>query len=177
MGHTGNNQLKVLLEKKEIAKAVARIASEINQDYHGKKLLLIGILKGSFIFMADLVRQLDMDIEIDFAQLASYYSATESSGKVTLIQDIHKPVRGKDILVIEDIVDTGITINFLLTHLKKKGPASLKLCALVDKPSQRQLAVSIDYLGFTLPGKFIVGYGIDFNEQFRGLPYICSMEK
>ena len=177
MSHPDNNQLKVLLEKEEIAKAVARIAAEIKQDYQGKRLLLIAVLNGSFIFLADLVRQLDMDIEIDFVQLASYYSATESSGKVTLIKDIRKPISGKDVLVIEDIVDTGITINFLLTHLKKMKPASLKLCALADKPSQRQITISIDYLGFTLPNKFIVGYGIDFDEQFRGLPFICYLEK
>ncbi len=177
MSHPDNNQLKVLLEKDEIAKAVARIAAEIKQDYQGKRLLLIAVLNGSFIFLADLVRQLDMDIEIDFVQLASYYSATESSGKVTFIKDIKKPISGKDVLVIEDIIDTGITINFLLTHLKKMKPASLKLCALADKPSQRQITISIDYLGFTLPNKFIVGYGIDFDEQFRGLPYICYLEK
>jgi hypoxanthine phosphoribosyltransferase len=177
MSQPGSNQLKILLEREEIAKAVARIAAEIRQDYQGKRLLLIGVLKGSFIFMSDLVRQLDMDIEVVFVQLASYYSATESSGKVTLIQDIQKTISGKDVVVIEDIVDTGITTNFLLEHLKKKNPASLKLCALVDKPSQHKVAVSIDYLGFSLPNKFIVGYGMDFDEQFRGLPCICCLEK
>jgi len=177
MIQSGSNQLKVLLEREEIVKAVSRIAAEIRRDYQGKRLLLIGVLKGSFIFMADLIRQLDMDIEVVFVQLASYYSATESSGKVTLVKDIQTTISGKDVLIIEDIVDTGITTTFLLEYLKKKQPASLKLCALVDKPSQHQAAVTIDYLGFSLPNKFIVGYGMDFNEQFRGLPCIYCLEK
>lgn len=177
MSQPVSNQLKVLLEKEDIMKAVSRIAAEIRQDYEGKRLLLIGVLKGSFIFMADLIRQLDMDIEIVFVQLASYYTATESSGKVTVVKDIGTTISGKDVLVIEDIVDTGITTNFLLEHLKKKQPASVKLCALVDKPSQHQAAVTIDYLGFSVPNKFVVGYGMDFNEQFRGLPCIYCLEK
>jgi hypoxanthine phosphoribosyltransferase len=171
-----HHQLKVLIDREQIAEAVARIASEITRDYQKRQPLLICVLKGSFIFMADLVRQLKMDVETDFVQLASYHSGKESSGKVTLTQDLQKSITGRDVLVIEDIVDTGITISFLLAYLKKKRPASLKLCALTEKPSRRKVAVSIDYLGFTLPNKFIVGYGIDLDEKYRCLPDIYSVE-
>ena len=126
--------------------------------------------------MADLVRQLKLDVETDFVQLTSYHSGKESSGKDTLTQDLQKSITGRDVLVIEDIVDTGLTISFLLAHLKKNRPASLKLCALTEKPSRRQVTVSIDYLGFTLPNKFVVGYGLDLDEKYRCLPDIYSVE-
>jgi hypoxanthine phosphoribosyltransferase len=169
-------QLKILLKRNEIATAVGRLASEIKQDYQGKQPLLIGALKGSFVFMADLIRQLDLPLELDFVRLSSYGTARESSGKVRVVQEVKMPVKGKDVLVIEDIVDTGITISFLLDYLKKKQPASLKLCALTDKPSRRRVPVSIDYLGFTVPNKFIVGYGLDFDQRFRNLPDIYTLE-
>ena len=177
MKQPGNCQLKVIVNREQIAEAVARIASEIARDYQKKQPLLICVLKGSFIFMADLVRQLKLDVETDFIQLASYHSAKESSGKVTVTQDLQKSITGRDVLVIEDIVDTGLTISFLLNHLKKKKPASLKLCALTEKPSRRKVPVSIDYLGFTLPNKFIVGYGLDLDEKYRCLPEIYSVEE
>jgi len=154
---------------------VAKLACEINCDYQGKQPLLIGILKGSFVFMADLIRQLDLPLEVDFVKLSSYGAGKETSGKVRVVQGLKTPIKGRDVLVIEDIVDSGITISFLLDYLKKKAPASLKLCALLDKPARHRIPVSIDYLGFTVPDKFIVGYGIDFNEQFRYLPDICTI--
>jgi hypoxanthine phosphoribosyltransferase len=126
--------------------------------------------------MADLIRHLDLPLEIDFVKLSSYGAAKETSGKVRVVQGLKSPVKGRNVLVIEDIVDTGITISFLLNYLRKKKPASLKLCALTDKPSRRQVPVSIDYLGFTVPDKFIVGYGLDFNEKFRYLPDICFID-
>jgi len=169
-------QLKVLITREEIGKAVARLASEIRRDYQGKRPLLIGVLKGSFVFMADLIRQLDFPLEIDFIELSSYGAAKETSGKVRVVQPLKTAIKGRDVLVIEDIVDTGITISFLLDYLRKKKPASLKLCSLTDKPSRRQVPISIDYLGFTVPNKFIVGYGLDFNEEFRYLPDICFVE-
>ena len=169
-------QLQILLKRNEIARAIDRLASEIKRDYQGKQPLLIGVLKGSFVFMADLIRQLDLPLELDFVRLSSYGAARESSGKVRVVQGVKTPVKGRDVLVIEDIVDTGITISFLLDYLKKKQPASLKLCALTDKPSRHRVPVSIDYLGFTVPDKFIVGYGIDFDEKFRYLPHIYSLE-
>jgi hypoxanthine phosphoribosyltransferase len=169
-------QLKILISHNEIAEAVNRLACEIDRDYQGKQPLLISVLKGSFVFMADFIRQLDLPLELDFVRLASYGSARESSGRVRIIQAVKTPVKGRDVLVIEDIVDTGITISFLLDYLKKKKPASLKLCALTDKPSRRRVSVPVDYLGFTVPNKFIVGYGLDCDEKFRNLPDIYTLE-
>jgi hypoxanthine phosphoribosyltransferase len=169
-------QLKILISHDEIAKTVDRLAREIERDYQGKQPLLIGVLKGSFMFMADLIRQLDLPLELDFVRLSSYGAARQSSGKVRVIQGVKMPIKGRDVLVIEDIVDTGITTSFLLDYLRKKKPASLKLCALTDKQCRRRVPVSIDYLGFTVPNKFIVGYGIDFDERFRNLPHIYTLE-
>jgi len=169
-------KLKILIRRDEIAKAVDRLASEIKKDYQGKQLLLIGVLKGSFMFMADLIRQLDLPLELDFIGLSSYGAARDSSGRVRVVQGVKTSIKGRDILVIEDIVDTGITISFLLDYLKKKQPASLKLCTLTDKPSRRRVPVSIDYLGFTVPNKFIVGYGLDCDQRFRNLPDIYALE-
>ena len=169
-------QLKILISRDEIAKAVDRLACEIKRDYQDKQPLLISVLKGSFVFMADLIRQLDLPLELDFIRLSSYGTARESSGKVRVVQGVKTPIKGRDVLVIEDIVDTGITISFLLDYLKKKQPASLKLCTLTDKPSRRRVPVPIDYRGFTVPNKFIVGYGLDLNQRFRNLPHIYILE-
>jgi hypoxanthine phosphoribosyltransferase len=169
-------QLKILISHKEIAEAVNRLAREIERDYQGKQPLLIGVLKGSFVFMADLIRQLDLPLELDFVRLASYGAGRESSGKVRLVQQPRTPIDNRDVLVVEDIVDTGVTTSFLLHYLKKKKPASLKLCALTDKPSRRRVRVPIDYLGFTVPNKFIVGYGLDCDEKYRHLPDIYTQE-
>jgi len=169
-------QLKVLISREEIKNTVARLAKEIKEDYHDTQPLLISVLKGSFVFMADLIRQLDLPVEIDFIKLSSYGAGMKSSGEVKVVQELKTPIKGRDVLVIEDIVDTGLTISFLLNYLRKKKPASLKLCALTDKPSCHKAPVSIDYLGFTLPDKFIVGYGLDLHEKFRNLPDICVLE-
>ena len=169
-------QLKILINRHDIAEAVNRLACEIEWDYQGKQPLLIGVLKGSLVFMADLIRQLDLPLELDFVRLSSYGAGRESSGRVRVVQGVKTPVKGRDVLVIEDIVDTGITISFLLGYLEKKRPASLKLCTLTDKPSRRRVKVPIDYLGFNVPNKFIVGYGLDFDEKFRNLPQIYTLE-
>ena len=170
-------KLQVLLSREQIEAAVKKLAAEIKRDYRGKYPLLIGILKGSFMFMADLVRLLDFLLEVDFIRLASYGGGTESSGKIKVVQALRAEIKGRDVLVVEDIVDTGLTTSFLLDYLRKKKPASLKLCALTDKPSRRRTPVTIDYLGFTVPNKFLVGYGLDFNEKFRNLPDICFIEE
>jgi len=167
---------RILFTKEEIKTAVERLAAEIGKDYRGKHPILIGILKGSFVFMSDLIRLLDFPLEVEFIRLSSYGRGTESSGKIKVVQGLHSSIKGRDVLVIEDIVDTGFTTAFLLDYLRRKKPASLKLCALTDKPSRRQVPVTIDYLGFTVPNKFIVGYGIDWNEKFRYLPDICFVE-
>jgi len=156
---------------------VARLASDIRRDYQGKQPVLIGVLKGSFIFMADLVRQLDLPVELDFATLSSYGSSEETSSRVKLVHGLTKPIRHRHVIVVEDIVDTGLSVSFLLGYLKEKKPASIRLCALMDKPSRRKVPVPIDYLGFTLPDKFVVGYGLDLDERFRYLPDICLVEE
>ena len=168
---------KILFSRQEIEATVRKLAAEIRKDYQGKSPLLVGILKGSFMFMADLIRLLDFPLEVDFIRLSSYGRGRESSGKVKVVQDLSSQVRGREVLVIEDIVDTGITISFLLDYLRKKKPASLRLCALTDKPSRRRVPVTIDYLGFTVPDKFLVGYGLDWDEKFRNLPDICVLEE
>ncbi len=173
---TREPQLKLLISHDEIAKAVKRLAREIQKDYQTKKPVLIGILKGSFVFLADLIRQLDLPLEVDFVQLSSYGSAKDSSGKVRVIKALKTPIRGRDVLVVEDIVDTGITTSFLLDYLRNKRPASLKLCTLADKPARHKVPVSVDYLGFTVPNKFIVGYGLDLDQKFRNLPDIYTIE-
>ena len=170
------SQLKILIHRDEIAKAVDRLACEIKRDYQDKQPLLISVLKGSFVFMADLIRQLDLPLELDFIRLSSYGAGRESSGKVRVVQGVKSPVKDRDVLVIEDIVDTGITISFVFDYLKKKRPASLKLCTLTDKPSRRRVPVPIDYRGFTVPNKFIVGYGLDCEQKFRNLPDIYTLE-
>jgi hypoxanthine phosphoribosyltransferase len=161
----------------EIDSAVKRLASEITRDYHDKNPLLIGILKGSFIFLADLVRRLDFTLEIEFIRLSSYGSGRQTSGKVKVVQGLRTAVGGRHVLVVEDIVDTGITVAFLLDYLKKKKVASARLCALTDKPSRRRVPVDIDYTGFTVPDKFLVGYGLDCDEKYRNLPDICYLEE
>jgi len=170
------NELSILLPKAKIEAAVSRLASEITKDYHDRHPVLIGILKGSFIFMADLVRLLDFPLEVDFIRSSSYGKGTQSSGKIRVVQGLRSPIKGRDVLVIEDIVDTGLTTSFLLDYLSRKKPASLSLCSLLDKPSRRQMPVTIDYLGLTVPNKFVVGYGLDYNEKFRNLPDIYTME-
>jgi hypoxanthine phosphoribosyltransferase len=170
------SQPKVLVPQDKIKQTISRLATEIQRDYQGKQPLLIGILKGSFVFMADLIRHLELPLEVDFVRLSSYGAGTETTGKVKVKQALKTPIRDRDVIVIEDIIDTGLTVSFLLDYLKKKKPASLKLCALANKPSRRKSPVTIDYLGFTVPDKFIVGYGIDRNEKFRYLPDICFIE-
>ncbi len=167
---------QTLFTGEEIDITVGRLATEIKRDYQDKHPLLIGVLKGSFVFMADLIRRLDFPLEVDFITLSSYGRDMESSGEIKVEQGLRTEVRDRDVLVIEDIVDTGLASFFLLDYLRGKKPASAKLCSLTDKPSRRQVPVTIDYLGFTVPNKFIVGYGIDWDEKFRNLPGICTLE-
>jgi len=166
-------RLKKLIKSTEIDRAVQRLASEVSRDYRDRNPLLIGILKGSFVFMADLVRRLDIPLEVDFVRLSSYGSGTESSGRIRILGKTSEPVEGRHVIVVEDIIDTGLTTGYFIRYIKNKKPASVALCALTEKPSRRRVDVKIDYLGFTLPDKFIVGYGIDWNEQYRNLPDIC----
>ena len=173
---SSNSRPSILFTRAQIEGTLKRLAAEISEDYQDKNPLLIGVLKGSFMFMADLIRLLDFPLEVEFIRLSSYGKDKESSGKVKVVQGLRSQIKGRDVLVIEDIVDTGLTTTFLLDYLRKKEPASLRLCSLIDKPSRRRVPVTIDYLGFTVPDKFIVGYGLDWNEKFRNLSYIGVLE-
>ena len=169
-------KLNVLKRREEIEATVKRLALEISKDYAGKTPILIGVLKGSFVFLSDLIKHINLPLEVDFIRLSSYGSGKESSGKIELLCDLSLEIKGRDVVVVEDIVDTGLTTAFLLDYLKKKEPASVRLCALSEKPSRRKIPVKIDYLGFSLPDKFVVGYGLDFDEKFRNLADICFLE-
>jgi hypoxanthine phosphoribosyltransferase len=171
------DNLKVLIPRQQICERIADLAQQIREDYCGKNLLLIGILKGSFVFLSDLIRVLGIPLEIDFIWISSYGSEKESSGKIKVVHDLTIPIADRDILVIEDIVDTGLSLNSLLDRLSQEKPASIRLCALLDKPSRRKTPIHIDYLGFTIPDKFVLGYGLDFDEKYRYLPDICYLEE
>ena len=168
---------KILIKQEDIYDAVERLADEIRRDYKGKNPLLIGILKGSFIFMADLVRCINIKLEVDFIRLSSYGSGTESSGEIKVKTKLTEKVRGRHVIIVEDIIDTGLTTTFLIDFLKKKGARSVRLCALTEKRHRRKIDVNIDYLGFQVPNKFIIGYGIDWDEKYRYLPDICYIEE
>ena len=167
----------LLIDKKRIAATVKLLAGEITRDYRDKNPLLIGILKGSFIFMADLTRLLDCPFEVEFVRISSYGRQTETSGEVKMLCQLYTDIKDRHVILVEDIVDTGLTIEFLLNYLKSMQPASVKLCALLDKPSRRKVPIEIDYLGFTIPDKFVVGYGTDWDEKYRCLGDIRYIEE
>jgi hypoxanthine phosphoribosyltransferase len=162
----------VLISADRIQQRVRELGAEIAQDFHGRELACIGVLKGSFVFLADLVRATDLPLRLDFLGLSSYGDDTKSSGVVRVTSDLSKPIEGKDVLVIEDIVDTGLTMAYLMANLETRKPRSVALCSLLHKPARTEIDVDIDYLGFTIPDKFVVGYGLDFDEVYRNLPYI-----
>jgi hypoxanthine phosphoribosyltransferase len=165
-----------LLDEDVIQQKVRELARQISGDYGGRAPLVVGILKGAWVFMADLVRQLTIPVKCDFLGVSSYGASTETSGVVKIVVDLKRPIQGEDVLLIEDIVDTGLTLNFLVQSLRLRHPRSVKVCALLDKPARHRVAVKIDYLGFTVPDKFLVGYGIDYAEHYRNLPYIGYLE-
>ncbi|GBD11427.1 Hypoxanthine phosphoribosyltransferase [bacterium HR23] len=167
----------LLLSSQEIARGVQRLAQAIRQDYAGCNPLLVGVLKGAFIFLADLVRALGMPVEIDFVRVATYGSATLPSRPARILSGVRISPKGRDVLVVEDIVDTGYTTHAVLTYLQRLSPRSLRTCVLLDKPSRRRIPVPIDYRGFTLPDRFAVGYGLDKGEAYRWLPAIYALEE
>lgn len=171
-------RLHVMIREDEIQKRVRELGREIEEHYANQQgeLVLVGILKGSFVFLADLCRAIDLPLSIDFIGLSSYGDETESSGVVRLTSDLSKPVENKHVLIVEDIVDTGLTMQYLLENLKTRAPASVKLCSLLEKPTKNQGKVAIDYLGFSIPDAFVLGYGLDFQGEYRNLPYIGVME-
>jgi hypoxanthine phosphoribosyltransferase len=163
---------EILFSQDEIQKKVKDIAARISHDYAGRELIVIGILKGAFIFMADLIRAMSIPCKVDFVRVASYGAGSESSGKVVMTKDIETSIKNKDILVVEDIVDTGLTLTYLVEWLKERNPRSLKVCAFLDKRKRRKVPFEADYVGFTMDDGFVVGYGLDFNEQARFLPEV-----
>jgi len=171
-----NYQLVPCISAAEVENQVDRLATEINRDYAGKDLVLIGVLKGSFVFLADLMRRLTVPLRVDFIRLSSYGSKAEPSGEVRITKDIELPIRDQQVLVVEDIVDTGLSMTRLLDYLGSYQPASLKVCALIDKVERRQVEFQADYVGIRLDKGFVVGYGLDFSEKHRHLPGICEVQ-
>ena len=162
----------VLLSQEKLEKIVKSLAKQIEKDYNDKEFMMVGLLKGSVAFMADLMKRVNLDFSIDFMVASSYGSGTESSGRVKIVSDLTLPVQGKDVLVVEDIIDSGNTLNFVMNYLMTKGANSVKVCTLCDKPSRRKVPLVPDYCGAEIPDEFIVGYGLDYAEKYRNLPYI-----
>lgn len=163
---------ELLLSEEQLKTRVRELAAEINRDYAGEELTLVSVLRGAFVFMADLARAIDLTCKIDFLAVSSYGSGTSSTGQVQITKDLSEDVSGQHILVVEDILDSGNTLSYLLKLLAARKPATLRLCTLLDKPERREKPVKLDYCGFTIPDAFVVGYGLDYNEHYRNLPYI-----
>lgn len=164
-----------LFSAQQIRERVAQLGREISRDYRDRELLLIGILKGAVVFMADLARELTIPAAFDFMAVSSYGAATESSGVVRILKDLDLSLENRHVLIVEDIVDTGLTLHYLYEHLQARGPASLKICVLLDKPERRKIEVPVHYRGFQIPDHFVVGYGLDYDETYRNLPYIAVL--
>ena len=173
MAHILDNDVeRVLFSEEELKNRVAEIAAQIDKDYAGKEPVLISVLRGSFVFMADLVRQIHVPCTVDFMAVSSYGAGTSSSGQVKIVKDLSETIEGKDVIVVEDILDSGNTLSYLLKLLEARRPASIRLCTLLDKPERRTKPVEVQYSGFTIPDEFVVGYGLDYDERYRNLPYI-----
>lgn len=172
-----NDIEKVLIDEQELSDIVMRLGKQISEDYKDKDLLLVSILKGSVMFMADLMREITIPCNIDFMAVSSYGSGSKSSGVVKIIKDLDKSIEGKDLLIVEDILDSGRTLNYIKTILEARGIRSLKICTLFDKPERREVDLFADYIGAMVPNEFIVGYGLDYDEYYRNLPYIGALKR
>ncbi|MBR3988233.1 MAG: hypoxanthine phosphoribosyltransferase [Clostridia bacterium] len=168
---------RILISESEIKNMVKNIATKINKDYQGKEILLVGLLKGSVVFMADLMKELEVDCKIDFMCVSSYGTSTESSGRVNIIKDVSQPVEGRDVLIVEDIIDSGNTLAFILKYFEAKGVNSVKICTLLSKPDRRVVEIPVDYIGAEIPDEFVIGYGLDFAENYRSLPYVGILKR
>jgi hypoxanthine phosphoribosyltransferase len=166
---------RTLVEQGELATRVRELGEQISADYAGRELFLVGVLKGAVFFVADLMRHLDADCAIDFMAVASYGSSTDSSGVVRILKDLDASIEGRDVLIVEDIVDSGLTLNYLLRTLKARNPASVEVCALLTKPERRKVELPIRYVGFEIPNEFAIGYGLDLDERYRNLPYVAAL--
>lgn len=166
----------ILYNRDQIEAKVKELGAQISADYQGQELLVVGILKGALIFMADLVRNINVPVSLDFMAVSSYGASTESSGAVRILKDLERSIEGKHVLIVEDIVDTGLTLKYLLENLKARKPASIKVCTLLNKPERRTADIIADYNGFVIPDEFVVGYGLDYAEKYREIPYIFVLK-
>jgi hypoxanthine phosphoribosyltransferase len=167
---------ETVVEADELQARVRELGAEISRDYAGRDLLLLGVLKGAVFFLADLMRAVETPCELDFMAVSSYGSLTDTSGVVRILKDLDAPIEGKDVLIVEDIVDSGLTLNYLLRNLRGRRPRSLEVCALLVKPGRRKIDLPIRYVGFEIPNRFVVGYGLDLDQRFRNLPYVAAVE-
>ncbi|HEX2911641.1 MAG TPA: hypoxanthine phosphoribosyltransferase [Chloroflexia bacterium] len=172
MPSLADDMAEILIDQSTLQAKIRDLAAEINRDYAGKEVMLVGVLKGAIMFMVDLARMLDIPVTLDFMAISSYGQSTVSSGVVRILKDLDASIEGKHILIVEDIVDSGLTLSYLVDYLKGRNPASLKICVLLNKPDRRKSDVPVDYLGFDIPDKFVVGYGLDYAEIYRNLPFI-----
>ena len=172
MGTMHDDIREILLSEEEIAEIVRNMGRQISEDYKGKNLFLVSVLKGSLLFMADLMRQITIPCTIDFLAVSSYGKGTASSGEVRILKDLDASLEGKDLLIVEDILDSGVTLSYLLKNLSARNPASIRLCTFLDKPERRRVDIHADYVGASVPDEFIVGYGLDYAEVYRNLPYV-----
>lgn len=168
---------EVLVGAEDLQRRVAQLGEEISRDYAGRSLLLVGVLKGAVFFLSDLMRFIDIPVEVDFMAVASYGSATDSSGVVRILKDLDVVIEGRDVLIVEDIVDSGLTLQYLLRNLRARDPASLEVCALLTKPERRQVELAPRYVGFEIPNRFVIGYGLDYAERYRNLPFVAALER
>ena len=168
--------IRVLLSEEEVDRRIKEVADQINCDYAGKEVHLICVLKGGVFFMCELAKRITVPVSLDFMSVSSYGDDTKSSGVVRIVKDLDQPLEGKEVLVVEDIIDSGRTLSYLLEILKKRNPNSMKLCTLLDKPERRVMDVNVDYVGFNIPDEFVVGYGLDYAQKYRNLPYIGVVE-
>lgn len=171
-----NDIAEILIPEADLRAKVAELGARLSADYAGRDIVLVSVLKGSLPFMADLMRAMSIPVRIDLMEVSSYGgSVTETSGLVRILKDLSASIEGKDVLIVEDIIDTGLTLNYLLRYLRGKNPASLRICTLLDKPARRLVEIGIDYRGFEIPDRFVVGYGLDYGEMYRNLPYIAVL--
>ncbi|MDQ3434261.1 MAG: hypoxanthine phosphoribosyltransferase [Actinomycetota bacterium] len=166
---------EILVQQDDLAHRIAQLGEEISRDYEGRSPLLVGVLKGAIFFVSDLMRHLEGECEVDFMAVASYGSQTDSSGVVRILKDLDAPIEGRDVLIVEDIVDSGLTLSYLLRTLRARDPATLEVCALLTKPERRKVDLPIRYVGFEIPDRFAIGYGLDHAERFRNLPYVAVL--
>ena len=168
---------RVLISEEQIKEAVERIAKEIEKDFEGKEVLFVGLLKGSIAFMADLLKAYQKTCTIDFMDVSSYGAGTQSTGRVNIIKDLSQPIDGKDIVIVEDIIDSGNTLSFIKAYFAAKNANSVKICTLLNKPDRRVVDIDVDYIGYDIPDEFVVGYGLDYDEHYRNLPYIGILDR